>query len=341
MAIDVTKVKRYTTYYAIPIYDYSKTLWHECIEAAMDIVDMSIKAVQTYAEGLLAAVTAQVGVAQGHAEDAGAFSGEAEGFRNEAEVFKDAAAASAAAAAALAGAFSGTSTTSLTVGTGLKTFVTQEGESYSPGIFVTAVSEANPGHFMFGQVDSYTVDELVLDVIALGGAGETDADWNLSLSGVPGPPGPGITEQTVGFTLEGGTTSKTFTGDADLTASEVATKAGTQTLTNKRITKRVSTTASSGTPTPNADTDDLYVLTAQAASATFGAPTGTPTDGQPLTIRIKDDGTARALAYNAIYRASTDLALPSTTVLSKTLYLGFIYNAADSKWDLVAVLNKL
>jgi hypothetical protein len=112
-----------------------------------------------------------------------------------------------------------------------------------------------------------------------------------------------------------------------------------QTLTTKRITKRVTTEASSATPTPNADTSDMYTITALGAGATFGVPSGTPTSGQPLVIRIKDDGTARALDFNAIYRFSSDLAKPTTTVISKTMYLGFIYNAADTKWDCVAKLD--
>lgn len=109
----------------------------------------------------------------------------------------------------------------------------------------------------------------------------------------------------------------------------------TLTLTNKRITPRVSTEASNATPTPAADSVDMHTITAQAEAAAFAAPTGTPTAGQKLIIRIKDNGTARALSWNAIYRAM-GTALPSTTVLSKTLYLGFIYNSTDSKWDLVA-----
>lgn len=113
-----------------------------------------------------------------------------------------------------------------------------------------------------------------------------------------------------------------------------------QTMTNKRITKRVTTTASTTTPTPNADTTDQYQITALAGDATFGAPTGTPTNGQGLIIRIKDNGTARALAWNSAYRA-IGILLPSTTVLGKTLYLGFVYNSADSKWDCVAVQQEV
>lgn len=133
----------------------------------------------------------------------------------------------------------------------------------------------------------------------------------------------------------------TNTGTVTLfTASDtVVGKATTDTLTNKRITKRVGTTASSATPTPDADSHDVYTVTALATGATFGAPTGTPTSGQPLIIRIKDDGTARTLAFNASYRFSTDIPAPTTTVLSKTMYLGFLYNSADSKWDCVALVD--
>lgn len=108
----------------------------------------------------------------------------------------------------------------------------------------------------------------------------------------------------------------------------------TTTLTNKRITPRIGSIASSSTPTPSANDHDQYNITALAAAATVGAPSGTPTDGQKLVMRIKDNGTARALSWNAIYRTIT--ALPTTTVVGKTLYLGFMYNAADTKWDLVA-----
>jgi hypothetical protein len=127
-------------------------------------------------------------------------------------------------------------------------------------------------------------------------------------------------------------------GNVDNT-SDVTKNSATVTLTNKRVTKRVSTTASSATPTPNADTDDVYTVTALAAAATFGAPTGTPTEGQMLIIRVKDNGTARALSFNAIYRFSTDLAAPTTTIISKTLYMGFMYNSADAKWDCLSWIS--
>lgn len=149
---------------------------------------------------------------------------------------------------------------------------------------------------------------------------------------------------------KGGTGATTLTGVVvgngisafTTVAAPVGTIVGTsdtQTLTNKRLTKRVTTITSSATPTPNCDTDDNFVITALAAAATFGAPTGTPTDQQQLIVRMKDNGTARTLAFNAVYRFSTDLPAPTTTVINKTLYMGFIYNATDNKWDCLIWIN--
>ena len=66
----------------------------------------------------------------------------------------------------------------------------------------------------------------------------------------------------------------------------------------------------------------------------FNNPTGSPQDGQGLVIRIKDNGTARALTYGSEFRGVVG-ALPTTTVLSKILYMAFMYNSAETKWDLV------
>ena len=96
--------------------------------------------------------------------------------------------------------------------------------------------------------------------------------------------------------------------------------------------------ASSATPTPaRASKKTEYVITALAAAATFGAPTGTPANGDLLLITVKDNGTARKLAFNAIYTAPYSVDKPTTTTAGKTLIMLFRYNSASSKWELLYV----
>ena len=98
---------------------------------------------------------------------------------------------------------------------------------------------------------------------------------------------------------------------------------------------RVQTVASSATVTPIA-TNDLVTITAQAVGLTLANPTGTFAEGQALMIRIKDNGTARTIAFGTSYRA-IGITLPTTTVISKTLYLGIIYNSTDAKFDIIGL----
>ena len=124
------------------------------------------------------------------------------------------------------------------------------------------------------------------------------------------------------------------------TTGTLSAIAGTETLTNKRITPRIVTTTNDATAEIDIDVTDQYQLTAMSAATTFTV-TGTAVAGQKLVVRLEDDGTTRGLTWNAIFRASTDLALPTDTTATKTLYCGFIYNATDTKWDLVALLDNI
>lgn len=95
---------------------------------------------------------------------------------------------------------------------------------------------------------------------------------------------------------------------------------------------------SAATVTPTFD-DDQIEITAQAAALTLANPTGTAIPALGMVVRIKDSGVARAIAYGNQYRA-VGVTLPVTTVAGKTLYLGMIYNAADTTWDVTAVAQQ-
>lgn len=150
-----------------------------------------------------------------------------------------------------------------------------------------------------------------------------------------------MTSPVINTSLElGHATENTLTAASGVLSIEgvvIPTVSSTNTLTNKRITKRVQSVSNAATITPNADSDDCVDITAIAQAFTIANPSGSPTNFQPLIIRIKDNGTARAITMGASYVAG-GVALPTTTVLSKILNLGFQYNTANSlnKWQLIA-----
>jgi len=125
--------------------------------------------------------------------------------------------------------------------------------------------------------------------------------------------------------------NKRYVTDANLTTigNTSGTNSGDQTFLNARV----QSVSSSATVTP-VSTNDLVIITAQAVGLTLANPTGTFTEGQALMIRIKDNSTARTIAFDTNYRA-IGVTLPTTTVISKTLYLGIIYNSTDTKWDVI------
>lgn len=132
------------------------------------------------------------------------------------------------------------------------------------------------------------------------------------------------------------TLSRSAAGVLAVEGVNVPTISSTSTLTNKRITPRIGTTASSATPSIDTDAYDQYNITALAAAITGITVTGTPTDGQKLMIRIKDNGTARAITWGSSFQSSGVGTLLTTTAISKTHHVGFIWDAAVSKWVCIA-----
>lgn len=119
---------------------------------------------------------------------------------------------------------------------------------------------------------------------------------------------------------------------------QVAGTTAVQTLSNKRITLRVlALTANSATPVINTNNYDVVHITAQTAAITSftSSLSGTPVDGDVLRISVT--GTAAvALTWGTSFESST-IALPTTTVTTARLDIGFMWNTETSKWRCVAV----
>lgn len=134
--------------------------------------------------------------------------------------------------------------------------------------------------------------------------------------------------------------SPTLTGTPLSTTASVGTNT-TQIATTAFVygerASRVTSITSNGTPTYNTDTCDAVSITALAAAITSMVTnkTGTAVNFQKLTFRIKDNGTARAITWGADFEAR-GMALPTTTVISKVLTVGFIYDTVSAKWGCVA-----
>lgn len=116
-----------------------------------------------------------------------------------------ASAAAAAESAAQAARLAGTSTSSVSIGTGSKSFTTQAGKAFEVGRDLIVTSDANPTtHRMAGRVTAYSGTSLTIDVEKADGAG-TRADWTIRVSGGVGnvgPAGPALVPDRVAITMD-------------------------------------------------------------------------------------------------------------------------------------------
>lgn len=140
------------------------------------------------------------------------------------------------------------------------------------------------------------------------------------------------------------TVSNTLTLTGTDSSSVAFGTGGTVAYVNPRAVETPNSTQNP-TYTIAGDTTDVAIFTdtytAGISTITLDAPSGTPADGRRLTVRIRSTNTnAVSLSFNGIFQGSTDLTLPTTaSANSKYDYLGFIYNSAATKWQLVALVK--
>lgn len=113
---------------------------------------------------------------------------------------------------------------------------------------------------------------------------------------------------------------------------------------NRGIVTRVNSQVTTTSPWAwNSNSFDQQQFTALANALTINADAGTPANGQQTIFRFTDNGTAQALTWTTgtskSFR-SLGTPLPTTTLASKTLYVGCIYNSTAERWDVIAVAQE-
>jgi hypothetical protein len=160
---------------------------------------------------------------------------------------------------------------------------------------------------------------------------------------------PTLVTPALGTPASGVVTNLTGTASININGTVGATTANTGAFTtltastninSTRINPRTSTVADTATLTPDISTNDQFNITAQAQALSVAAPTGTPVDGNKLILRILDNGTTRAITWNATYTV-IGTTLPTATVANKMTYVGCIYNSTNTRWDVVAVTTQV
>lgn len=104
------------------------------------------------------------------------------------------------------------------------------------------------------------------------------------------------------------------------------------------IAKRVVTLTPGTLVATDADTTDLALLS-PVQNFTLSNPTGTPIDGQMIVWRITQDSVgSRTITLDTDFSLGAGLSsVTLSTTPNKTDYLGVQYDAAASKWQVIAL----
>jgi hypothetical protein len=194
-----------------------------------------------------------------------------------------------------------------------------------------------------GTYPNFTIENTLPDqIVSISGGtnlniGGTYPNFNITLTGLTDNNRytTGFTYQNNTFTIfdnSGSTYSATINSVTGLTVN------GNLTITGC-VVPNIQIISSSTSVTPTFG-NDFVVITGLSVNTTINNPTGTWFEGKDLTIRIKDNGVARTIAWGTKYRA-IGVTLPNVTIANKTTYVGLIYNSIDDKFDVIGSTTEL
>lgn len=190
-------------------------------------------------------------------------------------------------------------------------------------------------------VDNTDPDNPVISAAGGGGSGDVvgpASSVNLRVAVFSGTTGKLLADGGTLLSALAPLASPTFTGTPAAPTATAGTSTTQLATTAFALSIATQAVASSATVTPTF-LNDIVTVTAQAVSLTLANPTGTAKNGWGIVIRIKDNGTARAISYGTQYRAAVGVTLPTTTVVGQTIYMCMIFNSTDTRWDVLSVAS--
>lgn len=203
---------------------------------------------------------------------------------------------------------SDTSSTSITIGTGNKTFTTAGFYEWAVGMWVTVTSGANPANFMFGQVTSYntSTEALVVDVDSVGGSG-TLSDWTIALSAYSSV-GNYLVAADIGVTVQG--------YDADTVFRDVQNNFSKQQYFGNVALTDAATIAW------NAQTAQVATFTFVSSNRTMGAPTNL-VNGAFYALAVIQNAGSNTLTWNSVFKWASGAAPTLSTAAGAKDYFTF------------------
>lgn len=208
-----------------------------------------------------------------------------------------AASASALSAANAAAGWSGTSSTSVAIGTGSKSFTASTGKLWVVGVVLQIASASAPTNYMHGIVTAYNsgTGALTVNVLDIGGSG-TLADWNVTLAGTQGPQGPAgtVTDGDKGdITVSSSGTAFTIDAQA-VTYAKIQNVSATNKLLGRATAGAGSVEEITCTPFARTILDDADAATARSTIGAQASLGYTPLNAANNLSDLTNAATARS-----------------------------------------------
>lgn len=179
--------------------------------------------------------------------------------------------------------YQATSTSSVAIGTGSKTFTIQSGRGYSAGQWVRASNSAS--NYMEGTVTSYSSTTLIINVPTGRAIGSgTFTSWNVNIAGDPGPTN-SLTIGSVTASDPGASASASITGAAPSQTLNLVLPRGATGPANSLSIGTVEQGSAAASITGDAPTQTLNLVLPKGDAATIEVGNVTTVDpGDPATV---------------------------------------------------------